>query len=34
MIAGAVRSLLELVCDESAPDTGSPAGNDLTICVP
>jgi hypothetical protein len=32
MIAGAVRSLLELIPEESAPEPGSPAANDLAIC--
>jgi|688.fasta_scaffold595241_3 hypothetical protein len=34
MIVGAVESLLEVVSEQTDPDTGSPAGNDLTICVP
>lgn len=32
MIAGAVRSLLEAVSEESAPEHGRPAENDLAIC--
>jgi len=33
MIVGAVESLLEVVSERMDPDTGSPAGNDPTICV-
>lgn len=32
MIVGAVESLLEVVSEEIAPEPGSPAENDLTIC--
>jgi hypothetical protein len=34
MIVGAVESLLEVVSEESAPEPGSPAENDLGICDP
>jgi hypothetical protein len=34
MIVGAARSLLEVVSEQTDPEPGSPAENDLTICDP